>query len=236
MHFIFELKWPLMTSSIGSSSIYDVIEHPEDGKEGFPKKHTKLDHDSKFCPKWETKRHFLAFFRFSYRRFTFLQCSWCFFNFRLNIRYLKRFNSSKWLQTWRDVAYLRGKDIGLFLPVFDTWGHFMTSNDGVWDHWWRQQFCRHQLMASLNTQRMWKRVSRKIILNLIIIPSFVRNGRPSVIFWHLLDFHIEGSQYCKARGCSTILDQISAIGKDVTLSNDFKLGQMMNICEAKILV
>ena len=59
---------------------------------------------------------------------------------------------------------------------------------------------------------------------------------PKGHFFDFLDFHIEGSQFCKARGFSTILDQISAIGKDLTLSNDFKLGQMLNTCEAKILV
>ena len=68
------------------------------------------------------------------------------------------------------------------------------------------------------------------------MPSCVQNGRLKVIFLHFLDFHIEGSQFCKARGFSTILDQISAIGKDVTLSNDFKFGQMLHTCEAKVVV
>ena len=91
-------------------------------------------------------------------------------------------------------------------------------------------------MTSVNSQRMRKTTFRIILLSLIIMLSCVQNGRLKVIFLHFLDFHIEGSQFCKARGFSSILDQISAIGKDVTLSNDFKLGEMLIICEAKILV
>ena len=46
------------------SSIYDVIDHPEGAKEGFPKIHTKLDYRAKFGPKWVTKRHFMAILDF----------------------------------------------------------------------------------------------------------------------------------------------------------------------------
>ena len=69
------------------------------------------------------------------------------------------------------------------------------------------------------------------------MPNYVQNGRLKVIFFlHFLDFHIEGSQFFNARGASTILDQIADIEKDVTLSNEFKLGQMLHTCEAKVLV
>ena len=120
---IYDVKWwnlgVLMTSSIVSSSIYDVFYKPKDAKEGFPNHYTKLDHHAKLCPKWSTKGHFFASLRFSYRRFTVLQCSCFFYIIRSNFHYCKRFNSVKWLQTWKDVAYLRGNGIGLILPAFD---------------------------------------------------------------------------------------------------------------------